>query len=98
MYAKRLLELRLKHGKGPMAKSKRATPTTPNAIYQAYRDDADRKQMLVQKAEATKGVLMFVSEAMRSLLADGHFVALLRAEHLDTLPRNLASRIRSSEA
>ena len=98
MYAKHLLELRLKHGKSPMAKAKRATPTTPNAVYQAYRDDADRKQMLVQKAEVTKGVLMFVSEALRSLLANEHFVALLRAEHLDTLPRNLANRIRSSEA
>ena len=98
MYAKHLLELRLKHGKNPMAKAKRATPTTPNAVYQAYRDDADRKQMLVQKAEATKGVLMFVSEALRSLLANEHFVALLRAEHLDTLPRNIANRIRNGEA
>lgn len=98
MYAKHLLELRLKHGKSPMAKAKRATPTTPNAVYQAYRDDADRKQMLVQKAEATKGVLMFVSEALCSLLANEHFVALLRAERLDTLPRNLANRIRNSEA
>ena len=98
MYAKRLLELRLKHGKGPMARSKRGTPTTPNAVYRAYRDDADRKQMLVQKAEATKGVLMFVCEALRTLLANEHFVALLRAEHLDTLPSNLAHRIRSGEA
>ena len=98
MYAKHLLELRLKHGKSPMTKAKRATPTTPNAIYQAYRDDADRKELLVQKADATKGVLVFVSEALRSLFANEHFVALLRAEHLDTLPRNLANRIRSSEA
>jgi ParB family transcriptional regulator, chromosome partitioning protein len=98
MYAKRLLELRLKHGKGPMARSKRSTATTPNAVYQAYRDDADRKQMLVQKAEATQGVLMFVTEALRSLLANEHFVALLRAEHLDTLPRSIAKRIRTSEA
>ena len=97
MNAKHLLELRLKHGKSPMARSKRTSPTTPNAVYQAYRDDADRKQMLVQKAEATKGILVFVSEALRSLFANEHFVALLRAEHLDTLPRNLADRIRSSE-
>lgn len=97
MNAKRLLELRLKHGKGPMVRSKRSTQTTPNAVYQAYRDDADRKQMLVQKAEATKATLMFVTEALRSLLGNEHFVALLRAEHLDTLPRNLANRIRRKE-
>jgi ParB family chromosome partitioning protein len=98
MNAKHLLELRLKHGKGPMVRSRRKVPTTPNAVFQAYRDDADRKQMLVQKAEATKATLMFVSEALRSLLANEHFVALLRAEHLDTLPRNLANRIHISEA
>jgi len=91
MSAKQLLERRLKHGKA-MAKSKRAA-ATPNALYQAYRDDADRKQMLVQKAEATKSTLMFACEALRTLLANEHFVALLRAEHLDTLPQNLASRM-----
>ena len=84
----------LKHGKGPM---KRKAPTTPNAVLQAYRDDADRKQILVQKAEATKGTLVFITEALRSLFGNEHFVALLRAEHLDTLPRNLANRIRSKE-
>ena len=97
MNAKHLLELRLKHGKSPMVRSKRTARTTPNAIYQAYRDDADRKQMLVKKADATKGALTFVSEALRTLFVNEHFVALLRAEHLDTLPRNLANRIRSSE-
>ena len=97
MNAKRLLELRLKRGKGAMVRSKRSSPTTPNAVYQAYRDDADRKQMLVQKSEATKATLMFITEALRSLLANEHFVLLLRAEHLDTLPRNLANRIRRME-
>jgi ParB family chromosome partitioning protein len=97
MNAKRLLELRLKRGKGQLLRSKRSSPTTPNAVYQAYRDDADRKQMLVQKADATKATLMFITEALRSLLANEHFVLLLRAEQLDTLPRNLANRIRRME-
>lgn len=97
MNAKHLLEMRLKHGKGPMARLKRRASTTPNAVYQAYRDDADRKQMLVQKAEATNAALIFVTEALRSLFGNEHFVALLRAEHLDTVPRNLANRIRRRE-
>jgi ParB family transcriptional regulator, chromosome partitioning protein len=97
MYAKQLLERRLKHGKGPMVKSKRTARATPNAVYQAYRDDADRKQMLVQKAEATKAALTFVCEALRSLLANEHLVALLRAEHLETLPRNLTIRLHGGE-
>jgi ParB family chromosome partitioning protein len=53
--------------------------------------------MLVQKAEATKSTLIFVTEALRALFANEHFVALLRVEHLDTLPRNLANRIRRKE-
>ena len=53
--------------------------------------------MLIQKADATKGNLMFVTEALRSLLANDTFVALLRAEKLDNLPRNLANRIRNQE-
>jgi ParB family chromosome partitioning protein len=97
MYAKRLLELRLKHGKITATPTKRAKSTTPNAIYQAYRDDADRKMMLVKKADATQRVLTFVTEALRTLIANEHFVALLRAEHLDTLPRNIAKRLRGKE-
>jgi hypothetical protein len=57
MYAKQLLELRLKHGKGPMAKSKRATPTTPN-VYQTTRSRGS-KQCWCRK-RGRKEVLMFV--------------------------------------
>jgi len=53
----------------------------------------DRKRLLIRKAEATKNRLIFMTEAARKLLADENFVTLLRAEGLDTLPRNLAARI-----
>jgi ParB family chromosome partitioning protein len=49
--------------------------------------------MLVRKAEATRGHLVFVTEALRKLLADENFVTLLRAEGLGTLPRNLDVRL-----
>lgn len=97
MNAKHLIEQRLKNGKGSFAKRKRDTATTPDAVYRAYRDDADRKQILIQKADATNGNLMFATEALRALLANEHFVTLLRAENLDNLPRNLANRIRNPE-
>ena len=97
MNAKHLIEQRLKSGKGSFAKRKRDTTTTPDAVYRAYRDDADRKQILIQKADATKGNLMSATEALRSLLANEKFVTLLRAEKLDNLPKNLATRIRNPE-
>lgn len=97
MNAKHLIERRLKRGKGSTAK-RRTPETTPDAVYRAYRDDADRKQILIQKADETKGKLIFVSEALRSLFTNNAFVTLLRAEKLDNLPRNLANRIRNQEA
>ncbi len=63
------------------------------SLIRAYKDDTDRKRMFVRKAEATKDRLVFVTAALKALFADEHFVTLLRAEGLDTLPRNLANRI-----
>jgi ParB family chromosome partitioning protein len=37
--------------------------------------------------------LLFVASALKRLLADDHFLALLRAEGLQTIPRSLAERI-----
>jgi ParB family chromosome partitioning protein len=48
---------------------------------------------LICKTEATRSRLVFVVEALRTLLADENFVTLLRAEGLTTLPRNLANRL-----
>jgi ParB family chromosome partitioning protein len=48
---------------------------------------------LIRKAEGTRNKLIFMTEAVRKLLADDNFVTLLRAESLDTLPKNLAARI-----
>jgi ParB family chromosome partitioning protein len=53
----------------------------------------DRKRLLIRKAEATRNRLIFVTEAMRKLLDDENFVTLMRAEAIDTLPQNLATRI-----
>jgi ParB family chromosome partitioning protein len=48
---------------------------------------------LVRKADATKGRLVFVTEALRKLVSDERFTALLKAEKLDTLPQPLADRL-----
>jgi ParB family chromosome partitioning protein len=59
----------------------------------AYREDVDRKRLLIKKAGTTRDRLIFVTEAVRKLLVDENFVTLVRAEGLDTLPRNLAERM-----
>ena len=51
---------------------------------------ATRQKLLIKKAELTQSRLMFVREAFRKLCADEHFMTLLRAEGLETMPADLA--------
>jgi len=96
--AKRLIEQRQRRGKGlrinvSLNGKRRERPLTSNALIRAYQEDVDRKRILIRKAETTRNRLVFMTEALRKLLVDENFVTLLRAEGLDTLPRNLAGRI-----
>lgn len=97
LIAKRLIEERRRRGKGLRTTGpKRENTLSSDALLRAYRQDTDKKRLLVRKAETTRGRLVFVTEALRKLLADEHFVTLLRAEGLDTLPRPLADRFQVS--
>jgi len=92
--ARRLIEQRRRRGKGfKISQNKREQTLSSTALIRAYQQDVDRKKLLIRKAETTRNRLIFVTEAVRKLLADENLVTLLRAEDLDTLPRNLAARI-----
>jgi len=96
MTAKRLIEQRRRRGKGfKIGGQKREQPLSSTALIRAYREDVDRKRVLIRKADSTRDRLIFVTEAMRKLFAEENFITLLRAEGLDTLPRNLADRIQA---
>jgi ParB family transcriptional regulator, chromosome partitioning protein len=93
--AKRLIEQRRRRGKRLQINANRREKTlSSTALLRAYREDVDRKRLLIQKANATRNRLIFLTEAIRKLLADENFVTTLRAEGLDTLPQNLADRLR----
>ena len=66
---------------------------TADAMIRAYRKETDRQKLLVKKAAMSQSRLLFVVNALRRLLADEHFVTLLRAEGMQTLPRPLAERL-----
>ena len=92
--AKRLIEQRRRRGKGlRVNERRREQPLSSNALVRAYREDVDRKRLLICKAEATQNRLTFVTEAVRKLLDDENFVTLMRAEGFDTIPQSLATRI-----
>jgi ParB family chromosome partitioning protein len=62
-------------------------------LVRAYRRETERQKLLVKKAAMSQSRLLFVVNALRRLFADEHFVTLLRAEGMLTLPRPLAERV-----
>jgi len=93
---RRIIELRRVLGKGlahgtRSPKSKKRV--TADSLVRAYRKETDRQKLLVKRASVSQSRLLFVVNALRRLFADEHFVTLLRAEGLLTLPRPLAERL-----
>jgi ParB family chromosome partitioning protein len=92
--ARRLVEQRRLQGKRLKSNQRRREKTlSSTALLRVYREDVDRKRLLIQKANTTRNRLIFVTEAIRKLIADENFVTMLRAEGLGTLPRNLVERL-----
>jgi ParB family chromosome partitioning protein len=91
---RRLLQLREDLGKSLARKTprKRSTATTASLV-RTYQKEVERQRMVVRKGSLTQQRLLLIVSAMRQLIADEHFVTLLRAEHLDTMPTYLAERI-----
>ncbi|RVD58140.1 MAG: chromosome partitioning protein ParB [Mesorhizobium sp.] len=96
LVAKRLVEARRHLGKGLKVhqNSKRSAPVSSEALVRAYEQDADRKRVLIRRAEAAKGRLVFIAEALRRLVTDEAFIHMLGEEGLSDLPAPIASRIR----
>jgi ParB family chromosome partitioning protein len=94
MMAKRIVEQRRRRGKGLRTDRSGAhqAPISSTSLIRAYKEDADKKRLLIRKAEFARDRLVFVSQALLNLLKDENFTTLLRAEGLETMPKNLAER------
>ena len=98
MDCRRVVEARQKRGKGHRTTDGHyKRPLSVKSLLRTYQDDVEKKQILVRKAAVARGQIMFVTEALRKLLADGNFVTLLRAEGLETIPQNIAERLAATE-
>lgn len=96
MAVKRLIEQRQQRGRKFIpTTSWRNSKMTPDGLMRAFQEDVERKRMLVRKAENTRDQLVFITQALRTLLEDESFSYLLKAEGLETLPRNLAERMQN---
>ncbi len=67
-----------------------------HAVVRAYKDFTTQHQTFTKRAARTEQQLLVIVSAMKRLLSDDHFVTLLRAESLDTMPEFLAARIRKN--
>jgi ParB family chromosome partitioning protein len=97
---RRIIEQRNAFGKGIHSVSGQVSRmgkrVTAEMLVRTYREETERQKLLVKKATLTQSRLLFVVNALRRLLADEHFVTLLRAEAMQTMPRLLAERIGSA--
>jgi ParB family chromosome partitioning protein len=94
MQARRVLQRRSALGKTLAHRpARKGAAVTTSSLVRTYQNEVERQKLLVKKAEFAQQRLLFVIEALRQLLADEHFSNLLRAEGLDTLPKQLAERI-----
>jgi ParB family chromosome partitioning protein len=95
---RRIIEQRASSGKhmkgGNGTQGKGTRRVTADALVRAYRKETERQRILVKKASIAQGRLLFVVNALRRLFADEHFVTLLRAERLVTLPTPIAERLK----
>lgn len=69
------------------------TPTSADSLVNAYRRESQKQKVMVKKARYCEERLMFVVGTFRRLMADEHFVTLLRAENLPTMPKDLWKRV-----
>jgi ParB family chromosome partitioning protein len=67
---------------------------TPQKLVKTYQAEVRRQKLMVKKAEINDQRLLFVTSALRRLMADEHFLTLLRAENIQDMPQPLAERVR----
>jgi len=81
-----------KRGNGPS--SSKETPTSAESLVNVYRRESQKQRLMVKKARVCEAKLLFMVTALRRLLADDHFVTLLRAEKLGTMPKDIWIRVK----
>ena len=96
---RRIIELRKSNGKrsNPGVRRRNDRVQSADSLVRVYRQEADRQKLLVKKSQLTEHRLLFIVSALKNLFRDEHFLTLLRAEELDSLPAYLADKIQVSE-
>jgi ParB family chromosome partitioning protein len=94
--ARRLIESRRARGKKVNCGPRKRKPVSSESLLKTFQQETIRQKMIVQKAKISETRLLFAVSALKQLFKDDHFVTLLRAEGLDSLPEYLANQIYST--
>lgn len=96
--AKRLVETRRRSGKSPRIQPGHggSQKMSPAALVRAFREDVDRKQAMIRRANATLDRLRLIAEALRRLSRSEQFMALIEDEDLASMPENIALRLQET--
>ena len=96
MKVRRLIDRRGALGKAYRTGSHRPEKKlTPNRLVQTYKTEVRRQQLTIRKAGVTEGRLLFIVTALKRFIADENFRALLKAEGIEDVPKQLAERLQS---
>jgi ParB family chromosome partitioning protein len=92
--ARRLIETRRARGKAPHPGPRKSVEgVSTEQLLKKFQAETIKQKMIVQKAKICETRLLFAVSAMKQLFHDDHFVTLLRAEGLNSLPEYLAQQI-----
>lgn len=87
---RKIIEDRRVRGKGIWKSGSRSSKSpTGQDLVRTLRRETQKQELLVRKARHCEQQLRFFLSAFKDLLRDEHFVTLLRAEKLNTLPKHL---------
>lgn len=83
-------------GNGP--RDGKAARPSAESLVNVFRRESQKQRLMVKKARVCEAKLMFVVTALRRLMGDEHFVTLLRAEELATMPKDVWARVAEKTA
>ena len=92
---KKLMEQRRFMGKqrGSGGRGSRKNRPSAENLVSVYRRESEKRKVLVRKARICEERLFFVVTAFSKLMSNDHFVTLLRAESLATMPKVLGEKV-----
>jgi len=95
--ARKLIEQRRMHGSSSRENRPKDEKMSAQKLLRTFNLEMNKHRLIVRKAKIAEARLLFIIEAIKSLLKDENFVNLLRAEKLNTIPTYISEQIKRKE-